>query len=322
MKLFIFVCFITERGDWQRDRKYTYPGNSHQSWQGDRHHPYEQHRYKDHYDRRSHGDVYRSSGAYRNNVSPRKRSYEYNNDRDHRGHRPYYDRWAPGRRTHVFSCSDCCADTSFIVQHDISGIQIIKEDEMNFIPTTIREEKDHSRTSEGFQSIGQEEVALAPTLIAVPSTLINPYHCWTLALLRPRSLPRTPDLPRSVQSRQTLQQIPTGTTGKHKPVPVQTDSLGWDQCHSRMIDRSGLANHKVGLGKGKNSSPFTSKTLPPVRATENCLYPEIPEIGRNLCSCRAHDEKTVMDDLLYLKDFSQSGPWWMLSPMDYFLYKL
>lgn len=86
------VCFVTERGDWQRDRKYMYPGNSHQSWQGDRHHPYEQHRYKDHYDRRSHGDVYRSSGAYRNNISPRKRSYEYNNDRDHRGHRPYYDR--------------------------------------------------------------------------------------------------------------------------------------------------------------------------------------------------------------------------------------
>uniref|UniRef100_H3D578 Chromodomain-helicase-DNA-binding protein 1-like C-terminal domain-containing protein n=1 Tax=Tetraodon nigroviridis TaxID=99883 RepID=H3D578_TETNG len=80
-----------DRGDWQRDRKYTYPGNSHQSWQGERHHPYDQHRYKDHYDRRSHGDMYRSSGAYRNNISPRKRSYEYNNDRDHRGHRPYYD---------------------------------------------------------------------------------------------------------------------------------------------------------------------------------------------------------------------------------------
>lgn len=86
------LCFVTERGDWQRDRKYAYPGNSHQSWQGDRHHSYEQHRYKDHYERRSHGDMYRSSGGYRNNVSPRKRSYEYNNDRDHRGHRPYYDR--------------------------------------------------------------------------------------------------------------------------------------------------------------------------------------------------------------------------------------
>uniref|UniRef100_A0A8D3D607 Chromodomain helicase DNA binding protein 2 n=1 Tax=Scophthalmus maximus TaxID=52904 RepID=A0A8D3D607_SCOMX len=82
------------RGDWQRDRKYSYPSNSNPSWQGDRHHPYDQHRYKDHYgDRRPHGDMYRSSGSYRNNSSPRKRPYEgYGNDRDHRGHRPYYDR--------------------------------------------------------------------------------------------------------------------------------------------------------------------------------------------------------------------------------------
>uniref|UniRef100_A0A4W6CNF3 Chromodomain helicase DNA binding protein 2 n=1 Tax=Lates calcarifer TaxID=8187 RepID=A0A4W6CNF3_LATCA len=82
------------RGDWQRDRKYSYPSNSNQSWQGDRHHPYDPHRYKDHYgDRRPHGDAYRSSGNYRNNSSPRKRPYEqYSNDRDHRGHRPYYDR--------------------------------------------------------------------------------------------------------------------------------------------------------------------------------------------------------------------------------------
>uniref|UniRef100_A0A3P8QRD6 DNA helicase n=1 Tax=Astatotilapia calliptera TaxID=8154 RepID=A0A3P8QRD6_ASTCA len=79
---------------WQRDRKYSYPGNSNSSWQGDRHHPYDPHRYKDHYgDRRPHGDPYRSSGGYRNNSSPRKRPYEqYSNDRDHRGHRPYYDR--------------------------------------------------------------------------------------------------------------------------------------------------------------------------------------------------------------------------------------
>uniref|UniRef100_A0A669CWR0 Chromodomain helicase DNA binding protein 2 n=1 Tax=Oreochromis niloticus TaxID=8128 RepID=A0A669CWR0_ORENI len=77
-----------------RDRKYSYPGNSNSSWQGDRHHPYDPHRYKDHYsDRRPHGDPYRSSGGYRNNSSPRKRPYEqYSNDRDHRGHRPYYDR--------------------------------------------------------------------------------------------------------------------------------------------------------------------------------------------------------------------------------------
>uniref|UniRef100_A0AAR2JC09 DNA helicase n=1 Tax=Pygocentrus nattereri TaxID=42514 RepID=A0AAR2JC09_PYGNA len=63
-----------------RERKYNYPGNSNQSWQGDRHHPYDPHRYKDHHygDRRG---------------SPRKRPYDqYGNDRDHRGHRDYYDR--------------------------------------------------------------------------------------------------------------------------------------------------------------------------------------------------------------------------------------
>ncbi|XP_036963392.1 chromodomain-helicase-DNA-binding protein 2 isoform X2 [Acanthopagrus latus] len=89
-----------DRGDWQRDRKYNYPGNSNQSWQGDRHHPYDPHRYKEHYnDRRSHGDPYRSSGSYRNNSSPRKRSYDqYSNDRDHRGHRPYYDRHPDPKR--------------------------------------------------------------------------------------------------------------------------------------------------------------------------------------------------------------------------------
>uniref|UniRef100_A0A672PB91 Chromodomain-helicase-DNA-binding protein 2-like n=1 Tax=Sinocyclocheilus grahami TaxID=75366 RepID=A0A672PB91_SINGR len=89
-----------DRGDWQRDRKYSYPGNSSQPWQGDRHHSYDTHRYKDHHygDRRPHGD-YRSSGGYRNSSSPRKRPYDqYGNDRDHRGHRDYYDRHPDPKR--------------------------------------------------------------------------------------------------------------------------------------------------------------------------------------------------------------------------------
>uniref|UniRef100_A0A672MAE3 Chromodomain-helicase-DNA-binding protein 2-like n=1 Tax=Sinocyclocheilus grahami TaxID=75366 RepID=A0A672MAE3_SINGR len=87
------------RGDWQRDRKYSYPGNSNQPWQEDRYHPYDSHRYKDHHygDRRPHGD-YRSSGGYRNSGSPRKRPYDYGNDRDHRGHRDYYDRHPDPKR--------------------------------------------------------------------------------------------------------------------------------------------------------------------------------------------------------------------------------
>ncbi|XP_066558084.1 chromodomain-helicase-DNA-binding protein 2 isoform X2 [Amia ocellicauda] len=90
-----------ERGDWQRDRKYGYPGNSNQSWSGDRHHPYDQHRYKDHHygDRRPHSDPYRSSSNYRMGGSPRKRPYDqYGNDRDHRGHREYYDRHQDPKR--------------------------------------------------------------------------------------------------------------------------------------------------------------------------------------------------------------------------------
>ncbi|XP_073160322.1 chromodomain-helicase-DNA-binding protein 2 isoform X6 [Lepidochelys kempii] len=84
-----------DRGDWQRDRKFNYGGNSNQVWGGERHHQYEQHWYKDHHygDRRSRGDPHRSSGNYRPNNLSRKRPYEqYNSDRDHRGHRDYYDR--------------------------------------------------------------------------------------------------------------------------------------------------------------------------------------------------------------------------------------
>lgn len=85
----------TDRGDWQRERKYNYPGNSNQPWQSDRHHPYDQHRYKEHHysNRRAHTDLYRSSGGFRNPGSARKRVYdEYSNDRDHRAHRNYFDR--------------------------------------------------------------------------------------------------------------------------------------------------------------------------------------------------------------------------------------
>ncbi|KAM4660203.1 chromodomain-helicase-DNA-binding protein 2 isoform 2-T6 [Amazona ochrocephala] len=85
----------TDRGEWQRDRKFNYGGNSNQMWGGERHHQYEQHWYKDHHygDRRSRGEPHRSSGSYRPNNLSRKRPYEqYNSDRDHRGHRDYYDR--------------------------------------------------------------------------------------------------------------------------------------------------------------------------------------------------------------------------------------
>ncbi|KAM9311923.1 chromodomain-helicase-DNA-binding protein 2 [Gastrophryne carolinensis] len=88
--------FNNDRGEW-RDRKFNYGGNSNnnQPWGGERHHPYDQHRYKDHHysDRRPHGDPRRNSANFRPNPVGRKRPYEqYNNDRDHRGHRDYYDR--------------------------------------------------------------------------------------------------------------------------------------------------------------------------------------------------------------------------------------
>ncbi|XP_076847370.1 chromodomain-helicase-DNA-binding protein 2 isoform X2 [Brachyhypopomus gauderio] len=90
-----------DRGEWQSKRKYNYPSNSGQSWQVDRHHPYDGHRYKDHHygDRRPHTDSYRNPGGYRNPSSPRKRPYDqYANDRDHRGHRDYYDRHPDPKR--------------------------------------------------------------------------------------------------------------------------------------------------------------------------------------------------------------------------------
>uniref|UniRef100_A0A8C8F3N7 DNA helicase n=1 Tax=Oncorhynchus tshawytscha TaxID=74940 RepID=A0A8C8F3N7_ONCTS len=93
-----------DRGDWQRDRKYNYPGNSNQSWQGERHHPYDAHRYKDHHygDRHPREDSYRSScSSYRSGSSnsPRKRPYDqYDNDQDHRDRRAYYDRHPDAKR--------------------------------------------------------------------------------------------------------------------------------------------------------------------------------------------------------------------------------
>lgn len=83
-----------DRGDWQRERKFSYGGgNSNPPWGSDRHHQYEQHWYKDHhYGDRRHMDSHRS-GSYRPNNLSRKRPYDqYSSDRDHRGHRDYYDR--------------------------------------------------------------------------------------------------------------------------------------------------------------------------------------------------------------------------------------
>lgn len=83
-----------DRGDWQRERKFNYGGGNNAPWGSDRHHQYEQqHWYKDHhYGDRRHMDAHRS-GSYRPNNMSRKRPYEqYSSDRDHRGHRDYYDR--------------------------------------------------------------------------------------------------------------------------------------------------------------------------------------------------------------------------------------
>ncbi|KAK1327863.1 hypothetical protein QTO34_012772 [Cnephaeus nilssonii] len=81
-----------DRGDWQRERKFNYGGgNSNPPWGSDRHHQYEQHWYKDHhYGDRRHMDSHRS--GYRPNSLSRKRPYDQYSDRDHRGHRDYYDR--------------------------------------------------------------------------------------------------------------------------------------------------------------------------------------------------------------------------------------
>ncbi|KAL8197542.1 UNVERIFIED_CONTAM: choline dehydrogenase 2, partial [Gekko kuhli] len=84
-----------DRGEWPRDRKFSYGGNANQMWGVERHHPYEQQWYKEHHygDRRLRGEPHRSSGNYRLNNMSRKRPYEpYNSDRDHRGHRDYYER--------------------------------------------------------------------------------------------------------------------------------------------------------------------------------------------------------------------------------------
>lgn len=65
-----------------------------------------------------------------------------------------------------------------------------------------------------------------------------------------------------------------------------------------MIDTSGLANHKLAVGKGTTSYPFTSRTLPPVRGTEGSWYPEVVPVVLPI--------KTMAAKLVYLKRFSVS----------------
>lgn len=257
---------ITDRGDWQRDRKYSYPGNSNQSWQGDRHHPYDPHRYKDHYgDRRPHGDSYRSSGSYRNNSSPRKRPYDqYSNDRDHRGHRPYYDRWVDQTCSYVFGVVVLKYKILKTFVNDFSGIQTPKEDVLMIsVPTTTREEMGLFRTSGGCRSTGQQ-AHQGQSTTAGPSTPTNLLLCWTLAPRRLRSLPRTPAHHWSSLLSPTPLQTRTGTTGKHKV--CQGWLRNWSGCfvqgqsHMLLMDKSGLANHKLTVGKGiSHVSSFPAK---------------------------------------------------------------
>lgn len=63
---------MADRGDWQRDRKFNYGGNSNQMWGGERHHQYEQHWYKDHHygDRRSRGIPTGAPGTRDQTTSP------------------------------------------------------------------------------------------------------------------------------------------------------------------------------------------------------------------------------------------------------------
>ncbi|XP_062817936.1 chromodomain-helicase-DNA-binding protein 2-like [Anolis carolinensis] len=85
----------SDRSDWQRERKLSYGGNSRQGRGGERHHPYDQHRHKEHHDgdRRPREEPHCSSESYQPKTPSRKRPHEQDNsDRDHRGHRDSYDR--------------------------------------------------------------------------------------------------------------------------------------------------------------------------------------------------------------------------------------
>uniref|UniRef100_A0A4W3I8J8 Chromodomain helicase DNA binding protein 2 n=1 Tax=Callorhinchus milii TaxID=7868 RepID=A0A4W3I8J8_CALMI len=90
----VFTVYV-DRGERPRERMYNYGGGGGGPWGPDRHHVYEQHRYKEHHygDRRPRSDPHRNSGNYRLNNIHRKRPYSpYSNDRERRGHREYYDR--------------------------------------------------------------------------------------------------------------------------------------------------------------------------------------------------------------------------------------
>lgn len=97
---------------------------------------------------------------------------------------------APLEKGHTSSTAT--TGTTGVTDPIMTGIQTPKEDVlMNSVPTTTREEKALFRTSGGCQTTGQE-VRLGRSTTAGPSTLTNLLRCWTHALHRLTSLPRTP----------------------------------------------------------------------------------------------------------------------------------
>lgn len=136
----------------------------------------------------------------------------------------------------------------------ISGIRTPKEDVlMNSVPITTRDEKAPFRISGGWQTTGQQDHPGQSTM-AGPSTLTSLLHCWTLAPPRLKSLPRTRVLHLSDQWIRTPWRIRTGT-GKRRGCQRWLGS--WSGCFLQshghtllLMEKSGLANHKLTVGKG------------------------------------------------------------------------
>lgn len=179
---------------------------------------------------------------------------------------------------------------------DISGILTRKEDVlMNSVPTTTREEMALFRTSGGCQSTGQVAHKVQSTT-AGPSTPTNLLP-WTLAPRRLRSLPRTPAHHWSGLQSWTLPQTQTGTTGKHKV--CQGWLRNWSGCfvqgqsHMLLMDKSGLANHKLTVGKGINMYPLfqQNQTILLFSRTVTDCETFVPWRKKFASSCHLHDEK-------------------------------
>lgn len=119
-------------------------------------------------------------------------------------------------------------ETTEVIGPTMTGTQILKEDvQMSsvLLTTTRAVEEAIPRTSGGCLNTGLARAQRGPSTTA-PSLQTNLLPCWTHALRRPRSPPRTPvRRPRDPWSRKGRGQRAIGTIGRHEACYCKLEEL-------------------------------------------------------------------------------------------------